>query len=480
MEKGTIHEPRLQGNMGTGALVMSVLAFVGPLGATTGILPVFISYAGSGAPAVYFIIMVILLLFAVGFAKMGTVMGRPGGFYAFVTDGLGKKLGFVSASLASVGYPLIGLWAPPLLAIQVNLIITEIFGGEAQPWVIWTIVSTLLSGFFAYHKIDLTAKVLVVVMIMETIFIVIFDIYCFKIGVPANGADAMFTGPVFSNGELGMAMLFVFGSFFGFEATVIYREESRKPDVTIPRATYASIILICVLFGVTTWAYTAFWGASNIENICDENAAGIFAVTTDTFFNKVVYDIIMFASVFSVFASQLSIHNVAARYWYSMGVDGVIPKMFGKVHPKHHSPYVAVIAITIFWIIMMIIFYVSGQPADTVYPLFSGCGTFFVTIIMFMTSIAVIAYFKKTQLDNINTWTKVIAPVLSAVGIGAVVILSIIYFPALLGSSGWVTGAFIGFIAALMVVSYFYARRLERSNPEAYERLGRNNPGAGS
>ena len=34
---------------------------------------------------------VILLFFSVGFAKMGTVMKRQGGFYSYITDGLGKK-----------------------------------------------------------------------------------------------------------------------------------------------------------------------------------------------------------------------------------------------------------------------------------------------------------------------------------------------------------------------------------------------------
>lgn len=86
-------QPTLQGNMGVPQLVMSVLAFSGPLCVAAAFITAVLMDAGSAAPWVYIMCFVILLFFSVGFAKMGTVMARPGGFYSYITDGLGKRWG---------------------------------------------------------------------------------------------------------------------------------------------------------------------------------------------------------------------------------------------------------------------------------------------------------------------------------------------------------------------------------------------------
>ena len=53
-----------------------------------------------------------------------------------------------------------------------------------------------------------------------------------------------------TSGSFTVAVLFCLGSFMGFEATTIYAEEARDPDVTIPRATYLSVLLIGLFFGL--------------------------------------------------------------------------------------------------------------------------------------------------------------------------------------------------------------------------------------
>ncbi len=88
---------KLKGNMGVGALVMAVLAFSAPLSTATGFIPQLLIYGsadngnGNSAPWIYIICLITLGFFSVGFAKMGTVMERPGGFYAYITDALGKR-----------------------------------------------------------------------------------------------------------------------------------------------------------------------------------------------------------------------------------------------------------------------------------------------------------------------------------------------------------------------------------------------------
>lgn len=65
--------------------------------------------------------------------------------------------------------------------------------------------------------------------------------------------SAFAPGVVFS-GSVGLAFLFAFNAFVGFEATGLFSEEARNPRRTIPRATYIAIVAIGAFAAVTTVA----------------------------------------------------------------------------------------------------------------------------------------------------------------------------------------------------------------------------------
>ena len=56
---------------------------------------------------------------------------------------------------------------------------------------------------------------------------------------------------MFTNGILGIAVLFALTGFIGFEATAVFRDEARDPERTIPRATYAAVLIIGAFYAVT-------------------------------------------------------------------------------------------------------------------------------------------------------------------------------------------------------------------------------------
>src|SRR3712207_7462213 len=41
------------------------------------------------------------------------------------------------------------------------------------------------------------------------------------------------------------------------------------------------------------------------------------------------------------FACAMAFHNVAMRYGYALGREGILPKALGRTHPKHRSPHIA-------------------------------------------------------------------------------------------------------------------------------------------
>lgn len=461
---------RLKGNMGTFALVTTVLAFSAPLSTASGFLTVLIGYGDTGAPLYFVLCIAIFLFFAVGFCKMGAVMQRPGGFYAYITDGLGKKVGLVSAFVAAAGYILNGLNLPCFFSLTFQNFIKNL-GGPELPWWIIGIVTVIVTTFLASRSIDFSAKVLVVAMTLEVIVLVAFDIGCFVKGAPAGSGGFVLSG--IDPKMIGLGLMFSVCTFFGFEATVIYREECRKPEKTIPRATIIAIVFIGVFYGIATMAFVAHYGANDVMAKASADPSGLFYTAIMDLFGKIVLDCVNVIALFSIFASCLSVQNIATRYLYSMGVDGVIPKKLGVVNPKYNSPSNAAIAIGIFWAICMVIFRISGKPADFLYPMFSGLGTIFIMMVICMCAVAVPVYFKKHPEYGFGKFSTVIAPILGIIGVGFVTVMMALKVGDLLGTTSVVTAIFCIIAIIYIIVTYMYALHIEKKKPDVYAKIGR-------
>ena len=89
--------------MGTTGLLFTVLAFTAPLGVVFGFVSVNISF-GIGVPIAFVAVAVLMALFAMGFTGMTKAIPRPGAFYTYIREGLGRPLGLGGSFLALVTY----------------------------------------------------------------------------------------------------------------------------------------------------------------------------------------------------------------------------------------------------------------------------------------------------------------------------------------------------------------------------------------
>ncbi|MFJ9899981.1 APC family permease [Streptomyces sp. NPDC091280] len=472
-EAEVVEQPRrLQGSMGVGELAMSVLAFSAPLTTVAGFIPVLLMYGGKTGPAIYIVATVVLLAFCVGFTLMGRTVPNPGGFYAFVTQGLGRSAGLGGAFLATFGYFMIGFFAPPFFAITIQSYVEKNLHGPHIGWGWYALAIVAVTTALAYRRIDLSAKVLTAVMLLEVVVVVVFDVASFAHGAPSGTGGASLSLPWVTDPNIGLALLFVVGNFFGFEATVIFREEVKDPDRTIPRATYLSVVGIGVFYALAAWAYIAFTGADKAQSVATANLGGLFTDSMTALVGKTVVDVVTVLLMTSILASMLSIHNVAARYMHSLGTDGVVPKTLGKVHPRHGSPYVAASLIGALWAIGVVLFVALGSDPNVLYARASGIGSFAILLLLFAASVAVYFYFRRNPSTE-PMWKTALAPLVSAAGIGVVAYLAVANYSDLLGGSGFVTSFFLFFTFALFLVGMVHARILRGRRPEVYQRIGR-------
>ena len=382
-------------------------------------------------------------------------------------------MGLCSAFLATIGYACIGLFCAPFIGTWLKSAVMN-FGGPSIPWWIYAYAFTAIALWFAYRKIDLSAKVLFWVMLCEAAIVVIFDVASFIHGSPEGSTGSLMTVPNFGSGTVGMALLFATGNFTGFEATVIYREEVRNPDKTIPRATYAAVLGIGLFYFIAAIAYVVCFGSDKIQELAAANPDGLFLIGLGQVTGKIIVDIATVLTVFSTFACLLSIQNVTTRYLYSLGVDGVLPKMLGKVHPKHKSPYLAAVVVSIAWGVMIAVFAFIGSDPNYLYPVFSGSGTFCVILIMFVATIAILFFMRRHKAEaNASAWVTTIAPILAIIGMGIITIYAVMNFGALLGATGAKVVIFFIGVMCVGIAGIVLALYLKKNKPEVYEKIGR-------
>lgn len=390
-------EPHLSGRMGVVGLVMSVLAFSSPLTVCAGFVAVVLTFSGPSAPGVFIVLTVMLLFFCVGFVKMSSTVENPGGFYSFVTAGLGKPAGLGGALLALVGYVAIGYFAPPLFALTAQGFMADRLHGPHIAWYWYGLALIAITTVLAYRGIDLSAKVLTAVVLLESSLVVVFDVASFATVGDRAAQSISFTMPALGDSGLGLALLFSIGAYFGFEATVIFREEVRHPDKTIPRATYIAVTSVGVFYAIAAWAYIAFFGTDNVQAIASKHTVTMFFDASSVLLGTIYTDVTNLLLMTSILASMLAIQNIAARYAFSLATDKVLPPVLGRVHPKHKSPFASSLTIGLCYAVATVLFVVLHISPEVLYPIASGSGTFAVMLLMLITSVAVLVYFARRR-----------------------------------------------------------------------------------
>ncbi|MCG2621834.1 APC family permease [Arthrobacter sp. I2-34] len=471
--EGGKHGTQLTGRMGVMSLMLTVLAFSAPLAVVTGYIPVAIIFGGNGTSVAFVIATVILLIFSAGYVAMSKRVDRPGAFYTFVSRGLGKPAGLGTAYLAIISYLLVLVGTYAFIGVVAAGLIQSV-GGPAIPWWISAVVSWAAVSTLGYFNIELSAKVLSVVMVLEVLVILIFNAFTLAQG----GAEGLSVTPLlpseFIKGDIGVTMLFAFMVFMGFEATALFREEVRHPNVTIPRATYGAVLFVGVLYALTCYGLIAAYGSDAVD-VATNETTDMFANAAGHFVGGIFVQITLIMALTSSFAANVSIHNVIARYTYNLGYDHALPRSLARVHHSHASPHVASNAAAAVAGLLIAIIAVLPIDESILYAQLVAIGTVGVLGLMALVSVAIIAWFATRRSSNSEGIFKIyVAPAISAVSLLFVVVMATVNFHLVAGGEpGQYTWLLIPLPLALLAGIYI-ALRLRRSNPSRYARLGRD------
>jgi APA family basic amino acid/polyamine antiporter len=125
----------------------------------------------------------------------------------------------------------------------------------------------------------------------------------------------------------------IFFAYIGFDAVSTAAQETRNPKRDLPIGIFGSLILCTVLFILYTWVLTG------VVNYRELNVAAPLSLALE----HIPHPALSIAMNLAVLAGLTSVILVMllgqSRVFYSMAKDGLLPRVFGEVHPKFRTPW---------------------------------------------------------------------------------------------------------------------------------------------
>ncbi|WP_459985468.1 APC family permease [Nocardioides sp. AN3] len=466
--------PRLHGNLGTLELFFSIMAYNAPLVVVIGVIPVMLIVGnGIGTPLVFVVSGIILAAFADGFIRMSKVLPRPGAFYSFITAGLGREIGLGAGFTMLASYFAVASGTVVFGGIVLGSLVTDTFHGPSAPWYVWGAVFWLLTAILGYLKIDLSAKLTTILLFCELVVVAIFDL---GVVIHGGGPHGLSMAPLspshLFDGSFPIGMLFAMGMFGGFEVAVLFRDEVRNPNRTIPFATYGVIAAAGILYTVTAWLFISSLGVDHAIAAAMADPEGSIHASITEFGSRFTADAATVLVNTSSFAVLLTAHNVAARYAFNLSADGILPRRLSGVHKRHGSPHIASVAVTVATAVILLPIIVLHIDPYAFYAAVLGIASVTGLSVFFASNVAVMRYMRSVG-SRESALHRVVLPVLAAIGLGATLVLGVKNFNLLTGGSQALSNALLVVVVAIFAAGFAMAVAYRRARPEVYERIGR-------
>ncbi len=145
--------------------------------------------------------------------------------------------------------------------------------------------------------------------------------------------------PFMPNGFTGVmgGVSAVFFAYIGFDAVSTLAEESKNPQRDLPRGMIYSLIICTVVYIILALVITGMVSYTLLG--VSDPLAEIFALKGV----KWMLFIVSIAAVVAMTSVMLVFQMGQPRIWMTMARDGLMPKKFAEIHPKHKTPGFATI-----------------------------------------------------------------------------------------------------------------------------------------
>ncbi|RYZ99342.1 MAG: amino acid permease [Sphingobacteriaceae bacterium] len=202
--------------------------------------------------------------------------------------------------------------------------------------------------------------------------------------IPADaGKVTVSTGVVdysnmFNHGWLGVlrGASVVFFAFIGFDAVSTAAQEAKNPQKDMPKGILVSLAICTALYVLFAHVLTGLVSYKEFL-IQGKEASVTYAIKAAMGPSYAWLASLVTVSILAGFSSVILVMLMGqTRVFYTMSIDGLIPKIFSKLHPKYRTPYKSQ------WLFFVFVSLFAGFIPDRIVGDMVSIGTLFAFVLV--------------------------------------------------------------------------------------------------
>jgi basic amino acid/polyamine antiporter, APA family len=302
---------------------------------------------------------------ALSYAEFSGMIPVTGSAYTYGYAVLGELLAWIIGWDLILEYALIVAVVAIGWSGYVQALVTQLFGAQLPVWLqgawdpanpqsgkVFNLIAAGISLLIAWMltvKTEWGARANTVIVAIKVVGVALVIIAGAFYVNPANWhpfVPAVTKGPEglshFGWGGVLAAASIVFFACFGYDTLTTAAEEARNPQRDLPRAVLLSLALSMALYLAVSLVLTGMVPYPQLNSDAPVDAA--FRALHLTWVRGII-NVAAIAGITSVlFAFMLG----AARIWFALSRDGLLPRWFARVHPRYGTPYRPTVILGVF------------------------------------------------------------------------------------------------------------------------------------
>lgn len=310
-----------------------------------------------GAYSIPLILVVSLIIYGLmtfSMYEFSRYISSSGGYYTFVTRGMGKSAGYVTA-LSYLSYQILSFTGFGLLGFLgfIYGIFPSLGIPIPYPHILWAFITVGMIGlvsFLIYSGIKPSMKVVSYVILIEVAFFLSTSIYLLATHASSLSIVPFTAAPAGNDPLVLMTMMvYAIGTFVGIGGSIPIAEETKNPKRNVPRAIMATVAILGVTTIVSAYAQVIVWGASNMGTFGTTIAYPVMVMYRHDFgfLSLVFYGLLLIIVSNSFFTATVSLGTNATRVLFSLSRENVIHPSISRTHQSNGTPTVAIAIVAV-------------------------------------------------------------------------------------------------------------------------------------
>ena len=289
----------------------------------------------------------VLLIWAIGglvtflgamtFSELGARYPKSGGVYVYLKEAYGDIFGFLYGWIILLIVNTGALAALATVFANYVEFFVELSATSKYIISIGTIVGLTLINVIGVNISQIFATVFTSLKLIALLIIIVIGLYFWPTTSVETNMNLMSHTPDNLLQGILVGFVGVFWSFGGWHHATYLSGETKNPQRNVPKAMLIGTLAVTTVYLLVIFAYMQLISGSDM--VLSEKIAGDAMAQVITGGGKLV----TIAITISIFGTIGIYTMTAPRIYHAMAKDGLFFDNLAKLHPKYHTPYVAML-----------------------------------------------------------------------------------------------------------------------------------------